>query len=379
MGDITVVGGTVKDGANNATVKKPIDYWEIKMAWSEYRNGKWTQKQLSAEAAYDIPTSPNSLPDVSSYEFIPRFFANPSEITIDIYQQNLLTKSFQFAGSQVNAKNNNPAIASPLEFNFHYTKNNTPPQIHSLQTIGAGNPDLGIKEPYFDDQKTLVEIHYQEELSVSKLNFYHPFAHELLSKLMTSNLDGLFDYYLNQVTDKVDAYGGRTDVNGNVLYHELKRSYSLYNWEAAFHAPMQLVDSLLKSQKFEQALKMCHYVFNPLAKGTGKERFWQFAPFKEVDAEDVLEKLFIGLQPNTPDIHQAKQINEWRDKPFQPHVIARSRPSAYMKWVVMKYIEILIAWGGLFIPAGYDRDPQPSHTALCPCCSYLWTKRTQNS
>lgn len=34
---------------------KPIEYWEIKMAWSEYRNGKWTQKQLSAEAIYDIP------------------------------------------------------------------------------------------------------------------------------------------------------------------------------------------------------------------------------------------------------------------------------------------------------------------------------------
>ena len=39
------------------------------------------------------------------------------------------------------------------------------------------------------------------------------------------------------------------------------------------------------------------------------------------------------------------QVNEWRDKPFMPHVVARSRPTAYMKWVVMKYIEILIAWG----------------------------------
>lgn len=104
---------------------------------------------------------------------------------------------------------------------------------------------------------------------------------------------------------------------------------------------MLCVDRLLKSQQFEQALKMCHYVFNPLAKGADSTRFWQFPPFKEIGASNVLEKLFLGLQPNQPNA----EISEWRDKPFQPHVVARSRPSAYMKWVVMKYIEILIAWG----------------------------------
>jgi hypothetical protein len=57
-----------------------------------------------------------------------------------------------------------------------------------------------------------------------------------------------------------------------------------------------------------------------------------------------LEKLFLGLQPNQSN----GAINEWREKPFQPHVVARSRPSAYMKWVVMKYIEILIAYGDYY-------------------------------
>ena len=101
---------------------------------------------------------------------------------------------------------------------------------------------------------------------------------------------------------------------------------------------------LLNAQQFDQALKMCHYVLNPYAKGTDEKRYWQFAPFKEINASNVLEKLFLGLQPNQPDT----QINEWRDKPFQPHVVARSRPSAYMKWVAMKYIEILIAYGDYY-------------------------------
>jgi len=33
------------------------------------------------------------------------------------------------------------------------------------------------------------------------------------------------------------------------------------------------------------------------------------------------------------------------DKPFKPHMIARSRPLAYMMMEVMKYIDNLIAWG----------------------------------
>lgn len=238
-------------------------------------------------------------------------------------------KAFHFTGSQI-AKGNVLASHS-ISTDFHYTGS----KIYSLQALDSGAPNLYNNEPSFDvpQMKVMVKV----DKDGQEFNFYHPFAHKLLGKLMVGNLDDLFDYYLKQVPDKADAFGADT----KSTYHELKRSYSLYNWEAAFHAPMQLVDRLLKSQQFEEALKMCHYVFNPYQKGTDKERFWQFPPFKEVNAKNVLEKLFIGLQPNQPN----DAINEWRDKPFQPHVVARSRPSAYMKWVVMKYIEILIAWG----------------------------------
>ncbi|MBP5973609.1 hypothetical protein HW132_12890 [Brasilonema sp. CT11] len=341
------------DGGLDIPVKKPLVFWEIKIAWSEYRNGKWTQKQISAEATYENPAE--TLPDVNLYEFIPRIVttASDSKVAIDIYREanQVVLKRFNFTGSQIFKTDDVPpaTITSGVTTDFHY-HTDKPTEIHSLQEATNNNPlSLFVTEPYFDDQKTLVKIHYSKQLHAAELNFYHPFAHELLGKLMTGNLDALFKYYLgiNEEEERDDAYGAYDDPNssGQKLYHELKRSYSLYNWEAAFHAPMQLVDRLLKSQQFEQALKMCHYVFNPYAKGYDDKRFWQFAPFKEVDAENVLEKLFMKLQPNTPDNTPNQQINEWRDKPFQPHVIARSRPVAYMKWVVMKYIEILIAWG----------------------------------
>ncbi len=60
---------------------------------------------------------------------------------------------------------------------------------------------------------------------------------------------------------------------------------------------MELVDRQLKAQQFDQALQMCQYVFNPMAKGTDdtNQRVWQFPPFKEMKAENVLETLFLGL------------------------------------------------------------------------------------
>jgi hypothetical protein len=33
------------------------------------------------------------------------------------------------------------------------------------------------------------------------------------------------------------------------------------------------------------------------------------------------------------------------ENPFQPHVVARTRPGAYQWYIVMKYLDNLIAWG----------------------------------
>lgn len=57
----------------------------------------------------------------------------------------------------------------------------------------------------------------------------------------------------------------------------------------------------------------------------------------DIDAREFLRK----LRPHTPNT----KVNDWRNDPFQPHVIARGRPIAYMTWMVMRYIKILIAAG----------------------------------
>ena len=71
------------------------------------------------------------------------------------------------------------------------------------------------------------------------------------------------------------------------IYHELKRPYSLYNWELFFHTPIMIAGALSKAQQFEEAMKWFHYVFNPIIEGTKDNRFWQFAPFKEISSKNI--------------------------------------------------------------------------------------------
>ncbi len=340
---------TTKDnGGINVPLQKATDLWEIKMAWSEYRNGKWVPKQVSADAHYD------NFNLASSYEFVARTITtDPKRVEIDIYQESNSIGSFSFFGSQLSKQTPLPPH-NDISTDFHYqTRDSTTKQvllhyrIHSLQAQDGNTPTLSDSEPFFEDQIVATAAHFS---ALPFGDFSHGFVHEVLSRLATGDLGQLFDYYLNNVADKAEAFGA--DIQAT--YHELKAGYSLYNWEAAFHAPMQLVDRLLAAQQFDQALNMCHYVLNPYAKAdpsqtpeVNKRRFWQFRPFREIDATNVLENLFLGLQPNTPDAPNGP-INEWRNHPFQPHVVARSRPSAYMKWVAMKYIEILIAYGDYY-------------------------------
>ncbi|WPD23166.1 MAG: neuraminidase-like domain-containing protein [Candidatus Electrothrix scaldis] len=328
----------------NVPVTQPVEYWEIKMGWSEYRNGKWTQKQLSTEAIYDKPalTSPPApLPNITTYEFIPRVMDENDEqgVWIDIHRDDMCG-AFCFTGSQVRKAEKEKGTCD-YDGTFHWSSTS----FFSMQAVGTEEPHLIGDNSVLKCEDTAsngLKITIPEEYSASDpVTFYHPFAHNLLGELSSEKLDGFFKSYIDLGNSSFEDAYGASDSN----YHELSRPYSLYNWEAAFHAPMLLVESLLNAQQFEQALKMCHYVFDPHEEGTGVDRFWKFAPFKELEknAKDVLEDLFNKLQKR--DKETEDQVNEWRNKPFMPHVVARSRPTAYMKWVVMKYIEILIAWG----------------------------------
>jgi hypothetical protein len=137
----------------------------------------------------------------------------------------------------------------------------------------------------------------------------------------------------------------------------LPGAYSVYNWELFYHIPMYIADRLMAERQYAAAQKWLHYIFNPNRTGTEIDEtdckfYWQIRPFREaaahVSIDDLLELLhYTGddgeLIAKREDLEA--QIAESRKHPFSPHGVARMRPTAYMRAVVMKYLDNLIAWG----------------------------------
>ena len=126
-------------------------------------------------------------------------------------------------------------------------------------------------------------------------------------------------------------------------------AYSAYNWELFFHVPITIAIHLSKNQRFAEAQRWFHFLFDPTddSNGPTPERFWKVRPFQYTDVkkiEEILVNLATGADEDLRNetIHS---IEAWKDTPFRPHVIARYRQQAYMYKTVMSYLDNLIAWG----------------------------------
>ena len=132
-------------------------------------------------------------------------------------------------------------------------------------------------------------------------------------------------------------------------------AYSLYNWELFFHAPLMIAKRLASEQRFEEAMVWYHRIFDPTGTLEGKppQKYWVTKPFflredDEYVAQRIDRLLFRAADPDTPLVELQElefAIDEWRRKPFRPHVVAWYRTVAYQKTVVMNYIGTLIDWG----------------------------------
>lgn len=126
--------------------------------------------------------------------------------------------------------------------------------------------------------------------------------------------------------------------------------YSLYNWEIFFHAPLLIAGFLTRQGRYEEADSWLRGIFDPTATdGPSPERFWRIKPFHDAEPIESINALLQLLQGNAEDVaarnELEKQIKEWRDNPFNPHLLARMREGTYQRATVMQYLDNLIAWG----------------------------------
>jgi hypothetical protein len=124
-----------------------------------------------------------------------------------------------------------------------------------------------------------------------------------------------------------------------------REPWSGYNWETFFHAPLLVATQLSKNQRFEEAQRWFHLIFDPTTTDAGVEtvRYWKFKPFRDAGRGESIEEMLHALAQGNPSL--GEEIEAWKKSPFQPHLIARMRIRAYQFAVILKYLENLIAWG----------------------------------
>jgi hypothetical protein len=224
-----------------------------------------------------------------------------------------------------------------------------------LELVDPVIPELGL-------DLLSIERKYQFE------TFYHPFVCELVGAMNRGGVDALLDppptapairsldrQRLGELPDGDTLFKSYGPDEDHVLApypvedidFTTAGAYSLYNWELFFHIPLLVADRLARSQRFEEARRWFHYIFDPtdVSSHPDKARYWKVRPFYEAALDppttivELLERLAAG------EHELLAQIRAWEADPFNPHLIARFRTLAFMTTVVMKYLDNLIAWG----------------------------------
>lgn len=360
----------VKKGAKAPVKDRPLEtvhYFEIKLGWSEYRNGKWTPKRLSSEAirwksresvCYNGQSGSTIDPDyglggqsgstidpgfgrigldkddridfnrdVSHFRFSVRK-SGTSGADIDVSLGEEVGK-FEFRGTSCTVTGNKDWGTRSTE-QVADTMTEYDDIIEEIRA-GEGTRAMWV---FNMDQESLTATSNSWTLLPQKPTLAPPLdVTEILLKydsaaLLLTHTDSsatLDDLY-NHLHDL-----GKQPTSVEIPLNELATPFGLYEWELGVHVPMLLIDKLTGAQQYEKALEIARFVFNPLASSENDSsllRVWKWAPFRKI-----------------VDSKRDETVNNWRNEPFNPHVIARDRPIAYMTWMVMRYITILIAAG----------------------------------
>ncbi|HZD00263.1 MAG TPA: neuraminidase-like domain-containing protein [Actinomycetes bacterium] len=198
-----------------------------------------------------------------------------------------------------------------------------------------------------------------QQLKYTFYPFYHPYTALFTRELKRSGLEGLLNrkiqlapqtYYpgnsyqfagYSPAAQTVADASAATDI---VDFNQFG-AYGIYNWELFFHAPLLIASRLSQNRRFEEAMRWFHFIFDPTNTDalSSPQRFWVTKPFYEQNSDDYRKQRITELLKNIGA--NLDQLRAWKNNPFKPHLIARYRPVAYQKTVVMKYIDNLIAWG----------------------------------
>ncbi|WAI00932.1 Tc toxin subunit A-related protein [Methanogenium organophilum] len=265
---------------------------------------------------------------------------------------------------------NRELIISELAGEFSLTKD----QVQLLRKMVGEIPDTrwGQTPFFYQDRERIFFIRPEWQEPILGANntfqyfkyfvypFYHPYAALFIRELYRSGIDGLLNrriqlfpqsFYPTNTFRFDSSYRPNlkclpdTTTERDIIDFSQYGAYAIYNWEIFFHAPLLIACKLSQNQRFEEAMRWFHYIFDPTNTEALNvpQRYWITKPFFEQNSEDYRKQRIENLLKNINT--NLDQIRAWKNNPFKPHSIARYRPIAYQKMVVMKYIDNLVAWG----------------------------------
>ena len=195
-------------------------------------------------------------------------------------------------------------------------------------------------------------------------NFFHPYVGALIGQLNATSVQQMLDpdflakQYAKYTTQEYTP-NPKADSSISVVIEpknidtSIGGPYANYNWELLYHLPVAVAVHLSNNQRFAEAQKWFQLVFDPTNTDTSvaaPQRFWRSFVFNNASPVQSIQTLLQTLDSTDPTLAAAKaQIIKAYDailtNPFDPFAVARNRPSAFQWYVVMKYLDNLIAWG----------------------------------
>jgi Tc toxin complex TcA C-terminal TcB-binding domain len=235
-------------------------------------------------------------------------------------------------------------------------------------------------------------IRYQETFTYNFEDFFHPFLAQLINRLNLQDVAGMLDpdflggltrsYVPSDYTplDSAPAASTEDAVTVTIESGQIDVSpsgpYANYNWELLYHIPVMIAVHLSNNQRFAEAQQWFHLVFDPTNTDTSvptPQRFWKSYVFRAdggSPVQSINSLLELLSDAGTLDSAQTTARNQLitgynaiLNNPFDPHLVAQTRPSAYQWYVVMKYLDNLIAWGDSLFTA--DTNETINEATLC--------------
>ena len=224
-----------------------------------------------------------------------------------------------------------------------------------------GSEEKNEQEKVLQDYTMWVAGDPSRKFTYTFYNHFHPFVSELLEQLNKRSIDGLLDPDFHEALEQQffkDLYQPNEDDDTGAVEYSPKEidvsehgAYAIYNQELLFHLPLTVAVHLSNSQRYEVADRWFGFIFDPTA---NDGQFWRFLAFrKDKNVKQIDELLRLISKPEDElvddELEQKKLLlsgyETLRNDPFQPHAVARTRFLAYQYYVVMKYLDNLIAWG----------------------------------